>query len=775
MAPVGTEDTFDGNDFSNNLFSDLAPLLSLFGEQVTKQFMSVSLGWADHILLGMGPIGIMTIVVSAIRVAGTPLLKSLVGRIYHDVQIRSSTQLPPLPLLGIERARESGIYKFTLSSSEFWRLPPYPPPNLTLNLRSQSPSSWTSWLLAVFGIMLQLGALGVSGIATYMWNWSPLDSDNAAPRFAYPLYCGGSLLMFAGVIACGYIVDSGTGERYFKCMPENPDITVSFAHEASGDYWARVLTPFATAVSMCGFITQFVGLRNLHWSVTIIQLGVTLIMTAIRAWVRRGLSDGLPFARADSPSTYLIGYLVEWKEAIWPWFLFGILSAAEDPRHPTDPNHWEEPGTSLLHIYVGTYATRVYPRHLAHALNTRPSSRFSLSRPQKDENENWDRKMALVRQLVSAMDTPEVPSSKVTEAARMVEEAAFAVLETLRREHKGSIYWRENSEFADGGLEEARDLFWTLDVVEKTGYEYIIAYRDIFTLSPVSIAFQGRLADRGRDDVTELEGFIFYSYYSLALEYTRTERFWRDTPLSENDKSWDIPRRFARVLGTNPPHKDCPTFLLSEWLNRPVSEIDCPNGQSKLDGAHPASCEPYQEEIEKMRPPPYFGMYLSSMSSDNIQVPEGPFSEQCEPPRIVNSDLAIVDLHRTTYLQQMARELFSLFILALAAEINEVRGVTMETADRPWANSFFDDLGNEAVRAGLATDLDDALTLLIPAFARYNLLPREYTLQYGQERVNTSSYHGEGAAHGDSGAGGVRRRGAGGGHLGEGGDEGPSG
>lgn len=31
---------FDGSDFSNNLFSDLAPLLTLFGEQVTKQFFS---------------------------------------------------------------------------------------------------------------------------------------------------------------------------------------------------------------------------------------------------------------------------------------------------------------------------------------------------------------------------------------------------------------------------------------------------------------------------------------------------------------------------------------------------------------------------------------------------------------------------------------------------------------------------------------------------------------------------------------------------------------
>ncbi|KAG7048777.1 ankyrin repeat protein [Colletotrichum scovillei] len=37
----------DGDDFVNNLFSDLAPLLALFGERVTMQFMSQSLGWAD--------------------------------------------------------------------------------------------------------------------------------------------------------------------------------------------------------------------------------------------------------------------------------------------------------------------------------------------------------------------------------------------------------------------------------------------------------------------------------------------------------------------------------------------------------------------------------------------------------------------------------------------------------------------------------------------------------------------------------------------------------
>ncbi|EON65652.1 hypothetical protein W97_04891 [Coniosporium apollinis CBS 100218] len=57
-------DGFRGDEFSNNLFSDLAPLLALFGEQVTKQFLSMSMGWTDNILLAMGYLGIMTIMVS---------------------------------------------------------------------------------------------------------------------------------------------------------------------------------------------------------------------------------------------------------------------------------------------------------------------------------------------------------------------------------------------------------------------------------------------------------------------------------------------------------------------------------------------------------------------------------------------------------------------------------------------------------------------------------------------------------------------------------------
>lgn len=70
----------DGDDFANNLFSDLAPLLALFGEQVAKQYLSESTGLADNILFAMAPLGVITAVVSAIRVAGHSALKAIIGR-----------------------------------------------------------------------------------------------------------------------------------------------------------------------------------------------------------------------------------------------------------------------------------------------------------------------------------------------------------------------------------------------------------------------------------------------------------------------------------------------------------------------------------------------------------------------------------------------------------------------------------------------------------------------------------------------------------------------
>ena len=62
-------------------------LLALFGERVTMQFMSQSMGWADNIILAMAPLGIVTAIVAAIRVGGPSWLRAVIGRARENLAV----------------------------------------------------------------------------------------------------------------------------------------------------------------------------------------------------------------------------------------------------------------------------------------------------------------------------------------------------------------------------------------------------------------------------------------------------------------------------------------------------------------------------------------------------------------------------------------------------------------------------------------------------------------------------------------------------------------
>ncbi|KAG4441242.1 hypothetical protein IFR05_003290 [Cadophora sp. M221] len=68
------------DDFTNNLATDLAPIISLFGVEPTKQFLSESISHLDYFILAMAPIGIITAVISAIRVRGGSSMRAFIGR-----------------------------------------------------------------------------------------------------------------------------------------------------------------------------------------------------------------------------------------------------------------------------------------------------------------------------------------------------------------------------------------------------------------------------------------------------------------------------------------------------------------------------------------------------------------------------------------------------------------------------------------------------------------------------------------------------------------------
>ncbi|KAF8533811.1 hypothetical protein BDD12DRAFT_759006 [Trichophaea hybrida] len=83
-------------DMTSNLISDFSPLLSLFGEQFARQFMSESTSWIDCLIFSLAPLGILTTIVGAIRVGGPSWLKALIGRAREtfataEMEIMSST------------------------------------------------------------------------------------------------------------------------------------------------------------------------------------------------------------------------------------------------------------------------------------------------------------------------------------------------------------------------------------------------------------------------------------------------------------------------------------------------------------------------------------------------------------------------------------------------------------------------------------------------------------------------------------------------------------
>ncbi|KAF8458489.1 hypothetical protein BGX38DRAFT_1085185, partial [Terfezia claveryi] len=69
-----------GQEFAANFFTDLAPLLILFGDQVVRQYMAQSRDWADHIIFAIGPLGVATALTGAVRICGKKFLRGVVGR-----------------------------------------------------------------------------------------------------------------------------------------------------------------------------------------------------------------------------------------------------------------------------------------------------------------------------------------------------------------------------------------------------------------------------------------------------------------------------------------------------------------------------------------------------------------------------------------------------------------------------------------------------------------------------------------------------------------------
>lgn len=202
-------------------------------------------------------------------------------------------------------------------------------PNITFN-RPKNVGRRELYLVATFGIVLQLGVLLFFGLITYYPTLSYQKDGKTVVAYACPLAVIGTIVLVLGMLLCSHVVDSTTREdRYEAARGKTAQMvwlqqetTVSdqlfssvalFPPQTSKVVTtsSRVLTEnptehgtlqktvietkaiIGTGVGLLGFIIQFIGLRGMHWSASIAQLIALAIMTALRAWVRRGFTDEL--------------------------------------------------------------------------------------------------------------------------------------------------------------------------------------------------------------------------------------------------------------------------------------------------------------------------------------------------------------------------------------------------------------------------------------------------------------------------------------------------
>jgi hypothetical protein len=273
------------DDFSNNLAADLAPILQLFGEQVTKQYLAESTSTLDCIIFAMAPLGVLTAIVSTIRVCGGSLLKAFVGRIQEssgvaELELCSSTGRDIVELyqggaiarvFGRAKILEfihnphlehsvsddgtptHGIYTFMQYQEQMlgglewgpvkwprdmdWsKRTPRPTgseiaafvgdmnnPNLILNIGLRRLSQSMLICVAAFGVLLQASVLG---FAVWVTRVEKLQKeDKVPPTWALSMTIVGTTLLCAGMFMCAYMIERRTNECSFSRSQPSCDPT----------------------------------------------------------------------------------------------------------------------------------------------------------------------------------------------------------------------------------------------------------------------------------------------------------------------------------------------------------------------------------------------------------------------------------------------------------------------------------------------------------------------------------------------------------------------
>ncbi|KAK3387811.1 hypothetical protein B0H63DRAFT_559261 [Podospora didyma] len=315
---------------------DLSPLLALFGESVTWQYLSESTSPLDYFIFAMAPIGILTAIVSAIRVCGTSSLRAFIGRSQEgdgvvEAELCTSTSRDVCELFnkgGITRvlgrpnvielvhipqhtqtrtSASSPTSKDTTAGLFIFQnyLEKHTDPDNSgwtknrgsllfrgsSSSRNSSRSAGTSSSFAPKpNLSLNAGVLLFAGISVWLLGWSTSDEgpqSASTQDYAPSMFIVGSITMCAGLYGC---VGKTTQEVEYKrnrdlaqrshllWLQPGPQLTSS---KKSFDERFEVYTFFAISATLVGYVMQFIGLRGMKAWISLAQLAITVVMSVL--------------------------------------------------------------------------------------------------------------------------------------------------------------------------------------------------------------------------------------------------------------------------------------------------------------------------------------------------------------------------------------------------------------------------------------------------------------------------------------------------------------
>lgn len=183
-------------------------------------------------------------------------------------------------------------------------------------------------------MMLTLDNIGVilyAALTVMYWPQAFLKDGNPVDSYAFPMFVLGTVLLTFGMFLCAVLVErrsmklddftlpentrvywiqpgnQAVGDQKFPSFVGRTEKGVSFVRSVRHDSPKSLFNldreielMLVVGLTMVGFVIQFVGIRGLHSSVILAQLGATMVMTLVRTGLRAGrMQEGENMLKGD--------------------------------------------------------------------------------------------------------------------------------------------------------------------------------------------------------------------------------------------------------------------------------------------------------------------------------------------------------------------------------------------------------------------------------------------------------------------------------------------